>query len=64
MKKNKIIVAITGASGAIYAKVLLDKKSPFLKSVVINKGTKTNLKKTSHSKPFRETHLNCSIESI
>ena len=25
MKKNKIIVAITGASGAIYAKVLLDK---------------------------------------
>ena len=25
MKKNKIIVAITGASGAIYSKVLLDK---------------------------------------
>ena len=25
MKKHKIIVAVTGASGAIYAKVLLDK---------------------------------------
>ena len=25
MKKHKIVLAITGASGAIYAKVLLDK---------------------------------------
>ena len=25
MKKRKVVVAITGASGAIYAKVLLDK---------------------------------------
>lgn len=25
MKKNKIVIAVTGASGAIYAKVLLDK---------------------------------------
>ena len=30
---------------SIVAKVLLDKKSPFLKSIVLNKGTKTNLKK-------------------
>ena len=30
---------------SIVAKVLLDKKSPFLKSIVLNKGTKNNLKK-------------------
>ena len=43
--KNAIKDTLKQERESIVAKVLLDKKSPFLKSVVINKGTKTNLKK-------------------
>ncbi|RZO63121.1 MAG: rod shape-determining protein MreC [Candidatus Pelagibacterales bacterium] len=43
--KNAIKDTLKQEKESIVAKVLLDKKSPFLKSVVINKGTKTNLKK-------------------
>ena len=43
--KNAIKDTLKQERESIVAKVLLDKKSPFLKSVVINKGTKINLKK-------------------
>ena len=43
--KNAIKDTLKQEKESIVAKVLLDKKSPFLKSVVINKGTKINLKK-------------------
>tara|TARA_Y100000590_G_scaffold177136_1_gene202319 strand:+ start:1976 stop:2821 length:846 start_codon:yes stop_codon:yes gene_type:complete len=42
---KKILEDITYSSDAIIAKVLIDKQSPFLKSIIINRGSKSNLKK-------------------
>ncbi len=42
---KKILEDITYSSNAIIAKVLIDKQSPFLRSIIINKGTKNGLKK-------------------
>jgi len=42
---NKILEDITYSSNAVIAKVLIDKQSPFLKSIIINKGSKSDLKK-------------------
>ena len=42
---KKIVEDINFTSEAIIAKVLVDKQSPFLKSIVINKGSKNNIKK-------------------
>ena len=42
---KKIVEDINYTSEAIIAKVLVDKQSPFLKSIVINKGSKNNITK-------------------
>ena len=42
---KKILEDITYSSDAVIAKVLIDKQSPFLKSIIINKGSKDDLKK-------------------
>ena len=42
---KKILEDITYSSNATIAKVLIDKQSPFLRSIIINKGTKNGLKK-------------------
>ena len=42
---KKILEDITYSSNAVIAKVLIDKQSPFLKSIIINKGSKNDLKK-------------------
>tara|TARA_Y100000590_G_C15557606_1_gene953448 strand:+ start:283 stop:1128 length:846 start_codon:yes stop_codon:yes gene_type:complete len=42
---KKILENITYSSNTVIAKVLIDKQSPFLKSIIINKGSKNNLKK-------------------
>ena len=42
---KKILEDITYSSDLVLAKVLLDKQSPFLKSIVINKGSNNNIKK-------------------
>jgi len=42
---KKILEDITYSSAAVIAKVLIDKQSPFLKSIIINKGSKNDLKK-------------------
>ncbi len=42
---KKILEDITYSSEAIIAKVLIDKQSPFLKSIIINKGSRNDLKK-------------------
>jgi len=42
---KKILEDITYSSDKIVAKVLIDKQSPFLKSIIINKGSKNNIKK-------------------
>ena len=42
---KKILEDITYSSDAVIAKVLIDKQSPFLKSIIINKGSKNDLKK-------------------
>ena len=42
---KKILEDITYSSKAVIAKVLIDKQSPFLKSIIINKGSKNDLKK-------------------
>ena len=42
---KKILEDITYSSEIVIAKVLLDKQSPFLRSIIINKGSKNNLKK-------------------
>ena len=42
---KKILEDIAYSSETIIAKVLIDKQSPFLKSIIINKGTKNGLKK-------------------
>ena len=42
---KKILEDVTYSSNAVIAKVLIDKQSPFLKSIIINKGSKNDLKK-------------------
>ena len=42
---KKILEDITYSSNAVIAKVLIDKQSPFLKSIIINKGSNNDLKK-------------------
>ena len=42
---KKILEDITYSSDTVVAKVLIDKQSPFLKSIIINKGSKNDLKK-------------------
>ena len=42
---KKILEDITYSSDAVIAKVLIDKQSPFLKSIIINKGSRNDLKK-------------------
>ena len=42
---KKILEDITYSSNIVIAKVLIDKQSPFLKSIIINKGSKNDLKK-------------------
>ena len=42
---KKILEDITYSSAVVIAKVLIDKQSPFLKSIIINKGSKNDLKK-------------------
>ena len=42
---KKILEDITYSSDAVIAKVLIDKQSPFLKSIIINKGSKNDLKR-------------------
>ena len=42
---KKILEDITYSSNAIIAKVLIDKQSPFLRSIIINKGSNSDLKK-------------------
>tara|TARA_S200000501_G_C20807838_1_gene737032 strand:- start:597 stop:1439 length:843 start_codon:yes stop_codon:yes gene_type:complete len=42
---KKVIDEINYSSTEIIAKVLVDKQSPFLRSIVINKGTKNNIEK-------------------
>ena len=42
---KEILEDITYSYDAVVAKVLIDKQSPFLKSIIINKGSKNDLKK-------------------
>ena len=42
---KKIVEDINYSSDTKFAKVLIDKQSPFLRSVIINKGSKNNIKK-------------------
>ena len=42
---KKILEDMTYSSNVVIAKVLIDKQSPFLKSIIINKGSKDDLKK-------------------
>ena len=42
---KKILDDVTYSSNIIFAKVLIDKQSPFLRSIIINKGSKNGLKK-------------------
>ncbi len=42
---KKILEDITYSSDVVIAKVLIDKQSPFLKSIIINKGSNNNIKK-------------------
>ena len=42
---KKVLEDITYSSDAVIAKVLIDKQSPFLKSIIINKGSNNDLKK-------------------
>ena len=42
---KKILEDITYSSNVVIAKVLIDKQSPFLKSIIINKGSNNDLKK-------------------
>ena len=42
---KKILEDVTYSSNAVIAKVLIDKQSPFLKSIIINKGSKNDFKK-------------------
>ena len=42
---KKVLEDITYSSDTVMAKVLIDKQSPFLKSIIINKGSNNDLKK-------------------
>ena len=42
---KKVLEDISSSSEELIAKVIIDKKSPFLKSVIINKGSKNKIKK-------------------
>ena len=44
IKLKQLIDDYFVAGNEIFAKVLIDKKSPFLRSVIINKGSKNNIK--------------------
>ena len=61
-KKNKIVVAITGASGSIYAKVLL-KKLEFLKEQINSIGVvmSQNAKQVWKFELGEESYNNCSF---
>jgi len=43
-KKLRALIDENISSNEIFAKVLIDKESPFLKSIILNKGTKDNVK--------------------
>jgi rod shape-determining protein MreC len=43
-KKLRNLINVSGSSDELVAKVLIDKESPFLKSIVLNKGSKNNIK--------------------
>ena len=45
IRLKKILEDVTYSSDKEIAKVLIDKQSPFLRSIIINKGSKNNLKK-------------------
>ena len=42
---KKVLNDINYSSKVVIAKVIIDKQSPFLKSIIINKGSKNNIKK-------------------
>jgi|TARA_B100001079_G_scaffold82672_1_gene71010 rod shape-determining protein MreC len=42
---KKILDNVTYSSDIVFAKVLIDKQSPFLRSIIINKGSRNGLKK-------------------
>jgi len=42
---KKVLEDISSSSEELIAKVIIDKKSPFLKSIIINKGSKNKIKK-------------------
>ena len=42
---KKVLEDISSLSEEIIAKVIIDKQSPFLKSIIINKGSKSEIKK-------------------
>ena len=42
---KKVLEDISSSSEAIIAKVIIDKQSPFLRSIIINKGSKNEIKK-------------------
>ena len=42
---KKVLEDISSSSEAIIAKVIIDKQSPFLRSIIINKGSKSKIKK-------------------
>ena len=42
---KKVLEDISSSSEEIIAKVIIDKQSPFLKSIIINKGSKNEIKK-------------------
>ena len=59
---KKVIEDIYYSSDEIIAKVLVDKQSPFLKSVVINKGSKNNIIKGMAV--LSEYHLIGKVEEV
>ena len=59
---KKVIEDIYYSSDEIIAKVLVDKQSPFLKSVVINKGSKNNIVKGMAV--LSESHLIGKVEEV
>ena len=59
---KKVIEDINYSSNEIIAKVLVDKQSPFLKSIVINKGSKNNIVKGMPV--LSEYHLIGKVEEV
>ncbi len=59
---KKVIEDINYSSNEIIAKILVDKQSPFLRSVVINKGSKNNIEKGMAV--LNEYHLIGKVEEV